>query len=50
MKNMTIEEHKTITDRYIVTDRMYYIVVRDAATQMKQLEKLGLGKPALVKP
>ena len=50
MKNITLEEHKAITDKYIVPDRMYYVIVGDAATQMKQLEKIGFGKPILVKP
>jgi zinc protease len=50
IKNMTIEEHKAITDKYIVPDKMYYVVVGDAATQMKQLEKIGFGKPVLIKP
>jgi hypothetical protein len=27
---------------------MYYVVVGDAATQMKQLEKVGFGKPVLL--
>lgn len=49
MRNMTVEEHKRITDKYIVPDRMYYVVVGDAATQMKQLGKAGLGTPLLVK-
>ena len=48
IKGMTIEEHKAITDKYIVPERMYYVVVGDAATQMKQLEKIGFGKPVLV--
>jgi zinc protease len=48
--NMTIEEHKAITDKYIDPNKMYYVVVGDAATQLKPLEKLGLGKPELVKP
>ncbi len=50
IKNMTVEEHKAITDKYIVPDKMYYVVVGDAATQMKPLEKIGFGKPILVKP
>jgi zinc protease len=50
IKNMTIEEHKVITDKYIVPDKMYYVVVGDASTQMKPLEKIGFGKPILVKP
>jgi zinc protease len=50
IRGMTVEEHKSITDKYIVPDKMYYVIVGDAATQMKQLEKIGFGKPVLVKP
>jgi zinc protease len=49
IKGMTLEEHKAITDKYIVPDKMYYVVVGDAATQIKPLEKIGFGKPILVK-
>jgi zinc protease len=49
IKGMTVEEHRAITDKYIIPDKMYYIIVGDASTQMKQLEKLGFGKPILVK-
>jgi zinc protease len=49
IKGMTLEEHKVITDKYITPDKMYYVIVGDAATQMKQLEKIGFGKPILVK-
>ncbi len=48
IKNMTIEEHKAVTDKYIVPDKMYYVVVGDAATQLKPLEKIGFGKPVLI--
>ena len=50
IKNMTIQEHKAITDKYIVPDKMYYVIVGDATTQFKPLEKIGFGKPILVKP
>jgi zinc protease len=50
ISNMTIEEHKAITDKYILPDKMYYVIVGDAATQLKPLEKIGFGKPVLVKP
>jgi zinc protease len=50
IKNMTVEEHKAITDKYIVPDKMYWVIVGDAATQLKPLEKIGFGKPILVKP
>jgi zinc protease len=49
MKNITIEEHKAITNKYIVPDKMYYIVVGDAATQLKPLAKIGFGEPVLTK-
>jgi zinc protease len=50
IKGMTVDEHKAITNKYIVPDKMYYVIVGDAATQMKPLEKIGFGKPVLVKP
>ena len=50
IKNMTIQEHKAITDKYIVPDKMYYVIVGDATTQLKPLEKIGFGKPIMVKP
>jgi len=48
IKGMTVEEHKAITNKYIVPDQMYYVVVGDAATQLKPLEKIGFGKPILI--
>lgn len=50
IKNMTAEEHKAITCRYIVPDKMYWVVVGDATTQLRPLEKIGFGKPVLIKP
>ena len=50
IQGMTIAEHKAITDKYIVPDKMYYVIVGDAATQLKKLEEIGFGKPILVKP
>ena len=48
IKGMTTDEAKSIIDKYIVPDRMYYVVVGDAATQLTPLEKIGFGKPVLV--
>ncbi|MRR22563.1 insulinase family protein [bacterium] len=48
IRNITVEEHKAITQKYFDPDRMYYVVVGDAATQMKQLEKVGFGMPVLL--
>ena len=48
VKNLTLEKHKELAQKYINPDRMIYLVVGDGATQMKPLEKLGLGKPVLI--
>ncbi|HLN55830.1 MAG TPA: pitrilysin family protein [Bacteroidales bacterium] len=48
IRNMTLEEHRAITGKYIDPDRMYYVIVGDAASQLKPLEKAGLGKPVLL--
>jgi hypothetical protein len=50
MTSLTLEELKTIADKYIVPYKMYYVIIGDATTQMKQLEKIVFGKPVLVKP
>jgi zinc protease len=49
IKNMTLDEQKSITCKYIVPDKMYYVIVGDAATQLASLEKIGFGKPILIK-
>ncbi len=48
VKGLTADQHKELARKYIDPDRMIYLVVGDAATQMKSLEKLGLGKVALI--
>jgi zinc protease len=47
-QNMTLEEHKELAQKYINPDKMIYLVVGDAKTQLKPLEKLGLGKPIIL--
>lgn len=48
IKGMDIAGHLEVTRNYIDPQKMYYIIVGDADTQLKQLEKAGLGKPVLV--
>jgi zinc protease len=48
VKAMTPESHKELALKFLKSDNMYYVVVGDAATQMKPLEKVGLGQPILV--
>ncbi|MDD3095437.1 MAG: pitrilysin family protein [Candidatus Neomarinimicrobiota bacterium] len=47
-REMTLEGHKELAQRYLCPEKMYYLVVGDAETQLEQLEKLGFGKPVLL--
>lgn len=49
IKGFTAEKLLTLANKYIDPSRMYYVVVGDAKTQLDDLEKVGLGKPVLVK-
>ncbi|MCX6239452.1 MAG: pitrilysin family protein [Bacteroidia bacterium] len=49
VKGLTVEKQLKIVNKYIDPSKMYYVVVGDAKTQLNELEKVGLGKPILVK-
>ena len=49
VSDMTREEHKALAEKYIVPDRMYYVIAGDAATQMEALGQIGFGPPEAVK-
>ena len=49
IRNLSTTDIKTVAEKYIVPEKMYYVVVGDAATQMKPLEKIGFGEPVLLK-
>jgi zinc protease len=46
---LTPEKVIELANKYIDPAKMYYVVVGDAKTQLNDLEKVGLGKPVLVK-
>jgi len=48
VKGMTKEEIQLLANQYVDPDKMFYLVVGDAKTQLKRLEKLGYGKPILI--
>jgi len=48
LKNMTLEQHKELCQKYINPDEMFYVIIGDAASQMKPLEKVGYGKPEVI--
>jgi len=49
VKGLTVDKTLELANKYIDPSRMYYVVAGDAKTQLKDLEKVGLGKPILVK-
>ena len=49
LKSLTQEKQLEIVKKYLDPSRMYFVVVGDAKTQLDDLEKVGLGKPILVK-
>jgi zinc protease len=48
VKAMTVEGIKALAEKYLNPNKMIYLVVGDAATQMDKLEGLGFGKPQLL--
>ena len=48
VKNITQERIQELARTYANPDRMIWLVVGDAKTQMDRLEQLGFGKPILV--
>ena len=49
LKSLTVEKQLEIVNKYIDPNKMYYVVVGDAKTQLDDLEKVGFGKPILIK-
>ncbi|MEI8226359.1 MAG: pitrilysin family protein, partial [Bacteroidota bacterium] len=45
VRDLTLEKQLDFAKKYIDPSKMYYVVVGDAKTQLKELEKVGLGKP-----
>jgi zinc protease len=48
IRSMALDAHKSLAQKYIQPNRMYYVLVGDAATQLEPLKSLGLGDPVLV--
>ncbi|MCA0153783.1 M16 family metallopeptidase [Winogradskyella vincentii] len=48
VKNMSVNDVKLLIDNYIKPNKMIYLIVGDAETQLDKLENLGFGKPILL--
>ncbi len=48
VRNMTLEQHKALSNKYLNESTMAYLVVGDAATQYAQFEKMGFDEVKLL--
>jgi zinc protease len=48
VKSMTVDQIKALSSKYLNTDKMYWLVVGDAKTQLPRLKELGFGEPILI--
>lgn len=45
VKNMSLEQQKALAQKYLLPDKMVYVIVGDKAAQFDKLKELGLGDP-----
>lgn len=48
IRNMSQDQLRALAQKHIHPDQMIFLVAGDAKTQMRQLSKLGLGRPVLL--
>lgn len=48
VEDITVAEIKELTEKYLDPDKMYYLIVGDAASQLDHLKDLELGEPVLL--
>ncbi|MFD1095412.1 M16 family metallopeptidase [Salegentibacter chungangensis] len=48
VRNLTVMDIQELADKYISPDKMIYVIVGDAETQLEKLEELELGEPILL--
>jgi zinc protease len=48
VREMSIEQIKELSQQYLDANKMYWLVVGDAKTQLARMEELGFGKPVLI--
>ena len=48
VKNMTIERISQLANQYVNPNKMIWLIVGDAATQLERMKELGFGEPILL--
>lgn len=50
VNNMSLLQIQELAEKYVNPDKMYFLIVGDAETQLDRLSELGLGDPILLNP
>jgi zinc protease len=48
VRNMTLEEHKALAEKYVTPSKMKYLIVGDAASQFEQFKDAGFDEVKLI--
>ncbi len=48
VKSMTLDQIRSLSRKYLNTDKMIWLVVGDAKTQLTRMKELGFGEPILL--
>jgi zinc protease len=48
LRNLSLEQHQALAQKYIDPSKMVYLIVGDAETQLAELKELGLGDAVLL--
>lgn len=48
VQDMSLARHKALAQKYLVPDKMIYLIAGDAETQLEPLKELGFGEPILL--
>jgi zinc protease len=48
VKNMTVQQIKDLSQKYLDTGKMIWLIVGDAKTQLPRLKELGFGEPIII--
>ena len=50
VKGMTVDQIRALSEKYLNADKMIWLVVGDAKTQLPRLKELGFGEPIVIRP
>lgn len=50
VKTMTVEKIRSLSKKYLDTNKMVWLVVGDSKTQLEPLKNLGFGDPVILNP